>query len=144
MRKGASSPSPRASSIPIEVREACFFGNLFTQEGLFFGVDRHVSNETQYLTRACAGLEGGSGNPATRCAPLTYVGKCSASCIQDPNGPFYLGCSYRGARYLALTTRMQQSDYAQLFPGESTTGILSETASGSPGTERQLKQGLRK
>lgn len=142
--QGSVIPFTQSELNTYPVREACFFGNLFTQEGLFFGVDRRVADETEYLTRACAGLEGGSGNPATRCTPLTYVGTCASSCVQDPKGPFYSGCSHHGMRYLALTTRMRQPDYEQLFPDASTTGIPSETASGSPGTERQLKQGRRK
>lgn len=108
------------------VREACFFGNLFKQEGLFFGVDRSVPDENQYLTRACAGLQDGSGRPSTRCAPLTYVGACSQSCATDPAGPFYSVCKHRGAYYLGLTTRMRQSDYEQLFPNADTTNVPSE------------------
>jgi GLTT repeat-containing protein len=99
------------------VREACFFGNLFTQQGLFFGVDRHVTNESQYLTRACAGMEDAGGNPNTRCAPLVYVGGCSQSCAPDPKGPFYSLCARSGTVYRAITTRMRQSDYDQLFAG---------------------------
>lgn len=142
--QGSVIPFTRTELDTYTVREACFFGNLFTQEGLFFGVDRRVADETQYLTRACAGLEGGSGNPATRCAPLTYVGSCASSCVQDPKGPFYTGCSHHGMRYLALTTRMRQSDYAQLFPDASSTGIPPEAAAGSPDTERQRQKSRRK
>jgi len=98
------------------VREACFFGNLFNQQGLFFGVDRHVNNETQYLTRACAGMEDAGSGSGTSCAPLHYVGRCSQSCAPDPRGPFYSLCARNGVIYRAMTTRMRQSDYNQLFP----------------------------
>jgi hypothetical protein len=108
------------------VREACFFGNLFTQEGLFFGVDRPVTNEAQYLTRACAGMEDASGNPTTSCAPLTYVGACTQSCTLDHKGPFYKGCVRNGVSYLSLTTRMRQSDYDLLFPDSGDIGGTSE------------------
>jgi hypothetical protein len=99
------------------VREACFFGNLFNQQGLFFGVDRPITNESQYLTRACAGMEDAGGNPNTRCEPLRYVGGCSQSCAADPRGPFYSVCARNGVAYRAITTRMRQSDYNQLFAG---------------------------
>jgi hypothetical protein len=137
--QGSVIPFTQSELNTYGVREACFFGNLFTQEGLFFGVDRRVADETEYLTRACAGLEDGSGNPATRCAPLTYVGTCASSCVQDPKGPFYSGCSHHGVRYLALTSRMREWDYEQLFPDASTTGLPPEAA-----TERQPKLGRRK
>jgi hypothetical protein len=113
--QGAIIPFTRSELDTYSVREACFFGNLFTQEGLFFGVDRHVRNEAQYLTRACAGMEDGSGDTATSCEPLTYVGSCSQSCIPDPKGPFYSLCTRNGVTYRSITTRMRQSDYSELF-----------------------------
>jgi len=116
-------PFTRSELDTYTVREACFFGNLFTQEGLFFGVDRPITDETQYLTRACAGMENTSGNPATSCAPLTYIGACSQSCAPDSKGPFYRGCAHHGVIYQPLTTRMRQSDYDQLFSGAATTGL---------------------
>jgi hypothetical protein len=100
-------------------REACFFGNLFTQEGLYFGVDRFFGDHSMYLTRACAGMGSeGNGDPATACAPLVFIGDCSAACSNDWRGPFYWGCVRNGVSYSAVTSRMRWSDYAQLFaPG---------------------------
>lgn len=119
--QGSLIPFTQSELATYSVREACFFGNVFTQEGLFFGADQRVSDENQYLTRACAGMQDGSGKPSTRCAPLTYVGACTQTCTPDPTGPFYSVCKYRGASYLGLTTRMRQSDYEQLFPSAGTT-----------------------
>jgi hypothetical protein len=106
--KGKNIPFTAAELETYSVREACFFGNLFTQEGLFFGVDHPVTDEAQYLTRACAGMEGS-------CAPLTYAGACSQVCTPDSKGPFYKSCARNNVSYLSLTTRMRQSDYDQLF-----------------------------
>jgi len=97
-------------------REACFFGNLFTNEGLFFGVDRLIDHNA-YLTRACAGMSG-SGNGAGSCAPLTFVGGCALNCLQlipELGGPFHRACTYNGKSYRAITTRMRESDYEQFF-----------------------------
>jgi hypothetical protein len=113
--QGALIPYTRDELETYSVREACFFGNLFTQEGLFFGVDRHVSDEAQYLTRACAGMEESSGSSSTRCEPLHYVGACTQSCMPDPRGPFYSLCMRNGVIYRGITTRMRRSDYEQLF-----------------------------
>jgi GLTT repeat (6 copies) len=115
--QGAVIPFTNAELETYAVREACFFGNLFNEEGLFFGVDQNVSNEAQYLTRACAGMEDMSGNPHRRCEPLRYVGACRQSCMQDPRGPFYSLCARNGVIYRGITTRMRQADFDQLFPG---------------------------
>jgi hypothetical protein len=113
--QGAVIPFTQNELETYSVREACFFGNLFNQQGLFFGVDRPVTDEAQYLTRACAGMEDAGGNSSTRCEPLRFVGGCSQSCAPDSRGPFYSFCARNGVIYRAITTRMRQSDYNQLF-----------------------------
>jgi hypothetical protein len=98
------------------VREACFFGNLFTPNSLFFGVDQSVSDESRYLTRACGAMEPGSGSPP-QCAPLRFVGRCSQSCTsQGSSGLFFTSCTFNGVSYRPITTRMTISDYDELFP----------------------------
>jgi hypothetical protein len=132
---GALIPFTRNELETYTVREACFFGNLFTQEGLFFGVDRAVTDEAQYLTRACAGMKDASGDPATSCSPLSYVGACTQSCMADPKGPFYSLCARNGVIYQAITTRMRQSDYDQLFgdsQGCDDSAPLSKKRRGGP------------
>ncbi|MFL5343971.1 MAG: hypothetical protein ACJ8AT_04225 [Hyalangium sp.] len=98
----------------FNVREACFFGNLFTNEGLFFGVDRTIKSHKTYLTRACAGL-----SSMEQCSPLTFVGACTDQCSPEPSMPAYSQCTRNGVSYRAITTRMQQSDYTQLYPEEN-------------------------
>jgi hypothetical protein len=99
-----------------DVREACFFGNLFTPNSLFFGVDQSVSDESRYVTRACGALEPGSDSPP-QCAPLRFVGRCSQFCSsQGSSGLFYTSCTYNGVSYRPLTTRMRVSDFDELFP----------------------------
>jgi GLTT repeat (6 copies) len=115
--EGAVIPFTRNELETYSAREACFFGNLFTQEGLFFGVDRHVTDESQYLTRACAGMQDAGGNPNTRCQPLLYIGGCKQSCWAEQKSPFYSVCARNGLLYRPLTTRMRQSDYDELFAG---------------------------
>ncbi|WP_224242502.1 hypothetical protein [Hyalangium gracile] len=95
------------------VREACFFGNIFTPNSLFFGVDRPINNEGEYLTRACGAL--GSGGASGQCAPLRFVGRCSQFCSPGLGGTFYSSCTYNGLSYRPITTRMKQSDYNHLF-----------------------------
>lgn len=98
------------------VREACFFGNLFVPNSLFFGVDRPINNEGEYLTRACGALGSGS-NSSNQCAPLRFVGRCSNVCVPGLEPWFYSNCTFSGVSYRPLTIRMRQSDYDQLFDG---------------------------
>jgi hypothetical protein len=88
-------------------REACFFGNLFAQEGVFLGVDRASAGIT---TRACKSPSG-TGNT---CAPLVFVGQCQASCRTDGAGPFYDTCTHNGVTYPAITTRLRPEDFQTL------------------------------
>ncbi|WP_224361042.1 hypothetical protein [Hyalangium versicolor] len=94
----------------LSVREACFFGNLFTDEGLFFGVDRLISSDSAYLTRACAGM-----SSAQQCEPMQFVGACWLHCTPELLMPFYSRCTHNGVSYRAITTRMRVVDYEQLF-----------------------------
>ena len=67
----------------FSVREACFFGNLFTQEGIFLGVDRAGG---LLATRACGVL---SDSGSTACAPFVLAGSCQQFCKQDGAHPLY-------------------------------------------------------
>jgi hypothetical protein len=112
--EGDAIPYSLGELMTYSAKEACFFGNLFTQEGLFFGIDRLIDDESAYLTRACSGL--GPSASKGGCAPLEFIGSCAQSCTPDLlGGPFYWTCTHNGVRYRALSTRMRQSDYAQLF-----------------------------
>ncbi|MDY7228184.1 hypothetical protein [Hyalangium rubrum] len=92
------------------VQEACFFGNLFTQQGLFFGVDRLPLNGAIH-TRACT-VSGGSDSS---CAPIEYAGSCWQHCQADLlAGPSYKTCTYNGVTYRALSTRMRRQDFKLL------------------------------
>ena len=112
---GTAIPFSFSELTTYSVREACFFGNLFTPNSLFFGVDRPINNEGEYLTRACGALGSGSGS-SEQCAPLRFVGRCSNVCTLGAGDPwFYSNCTFNGVGYRPLTTRMRQVDFDQLF-----------------------------
>jgi hypothetical protein len=114
--RGQAIPFTFSELSQYNVREACFFGNLFTPNSLFFGVARSDRDEDRYLTRAC-GVMGSSTGSASQCEPLRFVGRCSQYCTSSaPSGLFYTSCTYNGVSYRPLMTRMQGSDYEQLFP----------------------------
>jgi hypothetical protein len=112
---GHSIPFHPSELATYKVREACFFGNLFTPNSLFFGVDRPVTNEGEYLTRACGAMDSGAGS-TNQCAPLQFVGQCSQYCTPGASSSFYSSCTFNGVSYRPMTTRMKRSDYNQLFP----------------------------
>jgi hypothetical protein len=90
-------------------REACFFGNIFTGEGVFAAVDRDYLNDDQSTTRAC-GLTTRDGSSASGCSPLVHVASCETYCTLDASGLFYSQCVYNGRTYLPLTTRIRPQD----------------------------------
>jgi hypothetical protein len=113
-------PYTRQELMTYSIHEACFFGNLFTQQGLFFGTDRNRRNSGALLTRACT-VEGedsadSAQKAALACAPMQYAGSCLQHCQVDlQGGPFYRTCTYNGVSYPAITTRMRPQDYGQLI-----------------------------
>jgi hypothetical protein len=90
-------------------REGCFFGNLFTGEGIFAGSDRGSLFDGESSLRACAlttSQDAGSGV----CAPMQHVGSCETYCTLDPSGLFYKDCSINGRTYQPLTTRIRPEE----------------------------------
>jgi hypothetical protein len=90
-------------------REACFFGNLFKNEGLFAGVDGEYLNNGESSPRAC-GLSTEQDAQVSQCSPIVHVESCETYCTLDPTGLFYTECTYNGRTYLPLTTRIRTED----------------------------------
>jgi hypothetical protein len=95
-------------------REACFFGNLFSGQGLFAANDRPLLSASESTTRAC-GLS--SQALGSDCAPLVHVGFCSDFCTLDASGTYYTQCTYQGTSFLPITTRIQPHEIFQCGDG---------------------------
>jgi hypothetical protein len=106
---GLPIPYTRAELKKYSAREACFFGNLFTGEGAYVGLDAESSDGDPITTRACETVHSPTG-----CAPLVLVGQCRRHCTLDGAGPFYKSCTYNGVTYAPITTRMREEDLAML------------------------------
>ncbi|MFP2932758.1 hypothetical protein ACLESO_47950 [Pyxidicoccus sp. 3LG] len=110
-------------------RESCFFGNLFSGEGVFVGRDKGRLKSRESSSRACSVVasrgdredEEASEDGASvedppeelelnrrRCAPLVYIGRCERHCALDASKSFYASCTWNGVTYPALTTRMDK------------------------------------
>lgn len=85
-------------------REGCFFGNLFTDEGVFAGNDDTPLGSNESSVRACA-----LGKPGD-CAPIVQAGSCAANCTRDPSNTYYTQCTYNGITYAPITTRIRSQD----------------------------------
>jgi hypothetical protein len=91
------------------VKEACFFGNVFANEGIFVGLDHPAWDPKTSSSRACA-LDQKSVGPSTECPPMYFVESCARNCQLDSTGTYYRSCTYNGVTYKPLTTRIQPSD----------------------------------
>jgi hypothetical protein len=89
--------------------ESCFFGNLFTGQGLYVGSQGTLLGDAQSSARAC-GVVDSSGRPRKSCPPLVYVGDCSTRCTRSSVGPFYEECQSGGVWFRSLTTRLRDAD----------------------------------
>lgn len=104
---GTPIPVGALELITFSIKEACFFGNLFQDEGIFAGNDG-VLGAALSSVRAC-GLESGSDD-VDECLPIHHVASCQEICVPDPLNNYYLSCTYNGKTYRALTTRIRPLD----------------------------------
>ena len=107
--KGESIPYTSEELATYSRRESCFFGNLFTNEGLFAGNDRSSLADDESTSRPC-GLKGYGALSNVICAQVKRIGQCEQYCTLDASGTFYTHCTYNGVKYQPLTTRIRAQD----------------------------------
>jgi hypothetical protein len=90
-------------------QESCFFGNLFTGQGIHAGSRGTLLTQRHSSARACAVVDS-SGSQRKQCLPLVFVGDCSAHCELDVGGLFYRQCTHGGVVYRPLVTRLRDRD----------------------------------
>ncbi|WNG52664.1 hypothetical protein F0U60_30530 [Archangium minus] len=91
-------------------KEGCFFGNLFTDEGVFVGSDGRPLHRTESSTRACA-LSSPLDKESQPCLPIVRVDPlCDRFCEKDATRTFYVRCTYNGISYRPVTTRISRED----------------------------------
>ena len=117
-------------------REACFFGNVFNDTGVFVGNDQPLLSSSKSSLRACAL---GSTNSATssECPPLVHVGTCQASCQLDPTGTYYTQCTRNGVTYRPITSRIRTQDIVTCGDGicQASESCGSSNSSASCGVD---------
>ncbi|AKF84113.1 GLTT repeat-containing protein [Myxococcus fulvus] len=119
-------------------KEACFFGNLFNNEGLFAANDANYLAYDQSTVRTC-GLSSWSGD--TACAPtIQHVGSCLDHCQLDATRTHYSRCTYNGVEYKPLVTRIRPQDIYRCGDGvcqvseKCGTGVTPDSCKADCGT----------
>lgn len=92
------------------IREACYFGNLFTGEGIYAANDQPWLPAMLSTPRRCGWSHKDSGlDPA--CPVMVRAGSCSQlHCKRTRSDPYFTECTYNGVTYRPLTTRLRQTD----------------------------------
>jgi len=106
---GVAIPLESGELTTYSVKEACFFGNLFNNEGVFAGVDHSPWKTTFSSPRACA-FDYKNVQSTTDCTPLYQAGDCATLCTLDSSKNFYTSCTYNGKTYKPITTRLLPTD----------------------------------
>ncbi|RKH06590.1 hypothetical protein D7V97_22320 [Corallococcus sp. CA053C] len=112
---GAAIPVTSSEAADFLEPEACFFGNLFTAEGIYVGNDR-VLKKSESSARAC-GLSAQGPGGSVECAPLQHVGRCATVCTRDKTHSFWKSCVVNGITYEPLTTWLRPQDIYQCGDG---------------------------
>ncbi len=110
-------------------KEACFFGNLFNGQGVFFGSEGPRLAPKESSSRACA-LSSQDPASANECPPLAYSAPCDQICQPLFPGSFYVSCTWQGVTYKPLTTRVSPN---QIFTCGDHVCQISEQCSTGPG-----------
>jgi hypothetical protein len=113
---GAQIPIGPTELATYSIREACFFGNLFTGEGVYGGPDHSTWNSKTSTARACV-FDPQYKDSTSQCPPIYQIGYCSSSCTPDSTKTFYETCTVNGKAYRAVATRIQPSSVYQCGDG---------------------------
>jgi hypothetical protein len=100
---GAAIPMGPTELTDYPVREGCFFGDLFNNDGVFVGNDS-VWSSADSSSRDCAIAVSGQSN--VNCPPMQFTISCGDICQPDAPHDAYLSCTYNGKTYKPINTRV--------------------------------------
>ena len=90
--------------------EACFFGNLFTDEGIYVASDQGLLRGSQSSPRGCALSPGPLQRVEENCPPIVPLSSCDVYCDSNLLKPYRSHCTYKGRSYRPITTRLRTAD----------------------------------
>jgi hypothetical protein len=129
--QGGSIPVTSAETSLFSAREAAFFGNFFTGEGLYACNDRGSLTPAESSARACGLSSQGSGT-SIECPPIQHLGQCASVCVFDSRKGYYTKCNAAQKAFVPLTTRLKPSDIYKC--GDGICQISESCDSTSSGT----------
>jgi len=104
--EGEALPYTAQELSDYNIREACFFGNLFRDQGLYAGNDSTQLDSSKSTSRGC-GLSKITSGSNPDCPAIARVGTCNqANCVLDATGTYYTRCTYNRVSYRPVTTRL--------------------------------------
>jgi hypothetical protein len=104
---GVAIPYTQTELSTYNVPEACWFGNLFANEGVGLAFDTGSQGPQLSVTRACSF----NGPSRQDCAPVVVTGKyCWDMCSRSSDGKSWDTCTWNGKSYPALTTRYRHEE----------------------------------
>ncbi|MFP2905300.1 hypothetical protein ACLESD_09635 [Pyxidicoccus sp. 3LFB2] len=108
--RGQAIPYDFSELSTFSAREACFFGNLFTGEGLYVASDQGLLRGNLSSPRGCALSPGPFQRVDENCPPIVPLGSCDAYCTRGLLSPFHTSCTRNGIQYRPITTRLRSQD----------------------------------
>ncbi|MFP2927313.1 hypothetical protein ACLESO_19365 [Pyxidicoccus sp. 3LG] len=108
--RGRPIPYTRSELSAFPAHEACFFGNLFTDEGVYVASDQGLLRGSQSSPRGCALSPGPLQRVDDNCPPIVPLGSCDAHCELNLLKPYHSRCTYKGRQYRPVTTRLRAQD----------------------------------
>ena len=106
---GTMIPQATGELTTYSVREAGWFGNTATGEGIFVCLDHTAWAASVSSARACAIDMQPPNTVSTVCPPITFTGPCGPLCTPDAPKTYYTSCKWNNKTYVPLVTRMQPS-----------------------------------
>lgn len=126
---GLEIPQEPGELATYSIREAGWFGNTATGEGIYVCLDHKPAPATVSSARACALDMAQPGAVSPVCPPITFAGACSAICTPDPTNTYYTSCKYNNKSYIPLVTRVQPSSVYTC--GDGTCQISEQCGTGA-------------
>ena len=127
--RGQAIPYTSVELAGFAEQEACFFGNLFTDEGIYVASDQGLLRGSKSSPRGCALSPGPLERVEENCPPIVPLSSCDVYCESSLFKPYHSRCTYQGRSYRPITTRLRRQD---VF--ECGDGICQSTESCGLGT----------
>src|SRR3569623_739995 len=127
---GTMIPQAAGELTTYSVREAGWFGNTATGEGIYVCLDHMPWTAAVSSPRACAIDIQPPNTVRAVCPPITYAGPCGPLCPPDATKTYSTSCKWNNKPYVPLVTRMPPSSVYTC--GDGVCQIRAHCGTGTP------------